>query len=95
MSWDYVNAAFELVGSCMVWLNVLRIVRDKGTSGISGIATSYFWAWSVWGLFYYPALNQPASFIGCVFMAAGNSVFAGLMWYYHGQKIKRKETESA
>ena len=49
---DVINGLFEFGGSIVLWLNVLRILRDKKTRGVTGAATFFFAAWGYWNMYY-------------------------------------------
>lgn len=84
MNWDYVNAVFQLLGSVVVWLNVVSLYRAKRVHGVSPVATAYIVAWCVWNLFYYTELGQVASVWAGGLLVLGNSAWLYLMWYYRG-----------
>ncbi len=69
---DVVNGMFELVGSVMCWLNVYKIIKDKRVEGVYWSVSAFFSVWGLWNLYYYPTLGQWASFVGGIFLAAGN-----------------------
>lgn len=79
---DITNGLFEALGGGSVWLNVRAILRDKKTRGISPLATTFFTAWGFWNLFYYPHLDQWASFAGGVIIVLGNAAWLALMFKY-------------
>lgn len=82
MTPDAINGAFEVVGGVCIWLNVRRLAKDKRISGIDWRVTGFFWAWGIWNLFYYPSLDQWASFAGGMVICAGNFVWLGLALKY-------------
>ena len=75
---DMVNGAFESVGSVFVWLNVRQILRDRDIRGVYWPVTAFFAVWGVWNLYYYPSLEQWASFWAGVALCAGNVVWVVL-----------------
>lgn len=72
MEKDLINAAFELVGAVIVWLNVLKLYRDREIKGIYWPTFAFFASWGLWNLFYYPSLEQWFSFFAGVVLTAGN-----------------------
>jgi uncharacterized membrane protein YfcA len=95
MSWqDLVNAGYESIGGLMIFLHCLALYRDKEVKGVSVFATVIFTSWGYWNLYYYPHLNQWASFFGGVVIVLANTLWVGMMWYYL-RAAKRRELEHA
>lgn len=80
---DAINGAFEFFGGALNWLNVRQILKDKQVKGVSLIPSSIFTTWGFWNLYYYPHLDQWASFIGGLIIVAANSA-----WIYLALKYK-------
>jgi hypothetical protein len=79
---DFVNGLFEMLGGAFI-LNHCRVLyRDKMVRGVSIISTSFFFAWGVWNLYYYPHLDQWWSFAGGLVIVLGNCLWVGMMLYY-------------
>ena len=78
---DYVNGAFEFFGGAVNWLNVRHILRDKKVRGVSIIPT-FFSSWGLWNLFYYPSLDQWASFTGGLVIVGANIAWVRYAWRY-------------
>lgn len=85
---DAVNGIFELVGGLMIWLNVLRLYRDKRVAGVCVPVTVFFFAWGVWNLFFYPHLGQWVSFAGGLFIVAANAVWVALAVRYERAAVR-------
>jgi len=79
---DYINGAFELIGSVMTWLNVRTLIRHKMFAGVHIQTAMFFTLWGAWNLFYYPHLGQIASFIGGVSIFVANFTWIILAIYY-------------
>jgi len=79
---DTVNGGFEAIGGICIWLNVKRLMRDKSVRGVDWRVTAFFWAWGIWNLFFYPSLNQWASFTGGLVIVAGNFAWLWLAIKY-------------
>ena len=95
MSPDFVNGAFELVGSAMLWRNVWQLHKDKLVKGVHWNATAFFTAWGYWNLYYYPHLDQWFSFAGGLSIVVANTVWLGQMMYYlELQKTEESKWES-
>lgn len=81
---DLINGAFELLGGVALWQNVRRIRKDKQCRGVNWQVTLFFTSWGFWNLFYYPSLNQWASFTGGL-----NIVAANFVWLWYAIKYRR------
>lgn len=79
---DIVNGAFETIGGLLIWLNVRAILQDRTVRGVDYRVTWFFTAWGGWNLFYYPSLDQWASFAGGLVIMAGNIVWLALTLRY-------------
>lgn len=83
ISADAINASFELLAGLFV-LNHCRVLRQHKTlRGVSMISMGFFTLWGVWNMYYYPALAQPLSFYGGVFVVAVNAFYLGLALHYN------------
>jgi len=83
---DCINGSFELFGGFFIILHCMRVIKDKAVKGVSNIATMFFVSWGLWNLYYYPSLDQWASFVGGVFVVTANIAWIGLMLYYQKSK---------
>lgn len=83
MNWpDAVNGLFELFAGFFV-LNHCRVLHiDKMVRGASVISTIFFFTWGLWNLFYYPHLDQWASFAGGILIVMANCLWVSMMIYY-------------
>lgn len=79
---DLVNGCYEFLGGIAVWLNVLAIWKDRGYAGVRIPVMAFFTSWSLWNLYYYPLLNQWASFCGGLSIGLANLAFVGSMVYW-------------
>lgn len=79
---DLANGAFEALGAASIWMHVRTIMRDKQSRGVSPLATAFFTSWGFWNLYYYPHLDQWASFTGGLLIVTGNAVWLYFMWRY-------------
>ena len=87
---DFINGAFELLGGFFIALSVLKIHRSKKAEGIHWGHMAFFTAWGFWNLFYYPSLDQWASFTGGLLLVLVNCVYLGQVLYYSGFPFSRK-----
>jgi hypothetical protein len=82
MTLDQINSSFEFIGSVALWLNVIRLYRDKKVYGVTWHATAFFMGWGYWNMIYYPGLDQWWSFWGGVSLSTANTVWLFQMLYY-------------
>ena len=87
---DIINGSFELLGAPFIFMSIMKIYKDKQVRGISWTHPTFFTAWGFWNLYYYPHLNQWASFVGGIFIAAANLIWViQLIYYWKKEKTKR------
>ena len=79
---DFINGAFEFLGSAMIWRNVYQLYLDKMVRGVHWLPVGFFAAWGFWNLFYYPHLDQWWSFAGGVSIVIANVVWVIQILYY-------------
>jgi hypothetical protein len=91
---DLVNGLFEVFGGIAIWLNVKAILKDREVKGINWLTTVFFTTWGFWNLYYYPSLDQWASFWGGLVIVSGNSAWIYLVIKYKWQERKRIKANS-
>lgn len=79
---DFINGFFEFTSGLMIWINVAAIIKDKKYSGVRILPLAFFSSWSFWNLYYYPHLNQWASFFGGLSIGIANAAYLTLMVKY-------------
>ena len=82
MTPDHINGLLEVGGSIAIWFNVIALHLHKEVRGVSPVAIIFFFGWGLWNLFYYPHLDQWASFAGGVSVVVANAVWVGHMFWY-------------
>lgn len=82
MTPDHMNALFEFIGGCMIWMNCLAVYRDQKVAGVRWWTTGFFAAWGLWNIFYYPHLDQFWSFYAGLYIVAANVAWVALLIYY-------------
>ena len=88
MPWqDLANGTFELVAGLAVWNHARVLYLHKKVRGVSVLSTLFFSSWGWWNLYYYPWLDQWASFTGGLFIMSGNLMWLLMMVHY----IKREK----
>ena len=88
---DLINAAITAGGGCFVWLNVLRLRRDRIVRGIHWIPVLYFTSLGYWHLYYYPFLKQWASFVAGVSIVLANTVWLCQIIYWLRKERRNDE----
>jgi hypothetical protein len=82
ISKDAINGCFELAAGFFV-LNHCRVLyAHKLVRGVSLTSSGFFLIWGMWNMYYYPALNQPLSFYGGVFVVAANGFYLGMLFHF-------------
>ncbi len=84
---DIANGLFEFFGGLVVWLNVRRLVRDRGYAGVNWMVAAFFSCWGFWNLYYYPSLGQWWSFAGGLAIVSANTVWL-VMALRYGPLVK-------
>lgn len=79
---DLINGSFEVLGAFFILPSIVKLHRDKAVRGVSWLHVSFFWAWGLWNLLYYPSLGQWWSFYGGVGVIAANTIWLGQLLYY-------------
>jgi hypothetical protein len=88
---DLVNGAFEACGALVILLSVRRLLRDREVRGFDWRTTAFFSAWGLWNLFYYPSLDQWASFAGGVAIVLANTAWLCLLARYAWLARRKRE----
>ncbi len=79
---DILNGCYNFLGAPFVILSIIKLYRDKKVRGVSLMHVAFFSSWGYWNLYYYPHLNQWASFIGGLFLVLTNTFWLIQMIYY-------------
>ena len=87
---DLINGLFESGGSIVIWLNVLKLYKDRVVKGVYYPIWIFYSWWGLWNLYYYPSLGQWISFTAGLAIVAGNIVWSIMAFYYmyYIRKIK-------
>lgn len=80
---DPINALFEMCGGAFVFLNILKLNKDKKVRGVSIVAITFFTVWGFWNTGYYHVIGQTVSGLVAVPIALANSVWLIQMIYYN------------
>ena len=79
---DLINATFSVIAGNMLWINVYALAKDKQVKGVTFQSTVIMTLWGCWNLWYYPHLDQWASFWGGLSIVSANVVWLMLAWEY-------------
>jgi hypothetical protein len=79
---DLITCCFELFGAPFIVLSILKLHREKQTSGVSWLHVGFFTCWGFWNLYYYPHLNQWLAFSGGIAIVIANTVWLVQLLYY-------------
>lgn len=79
---DAVNGLFESFGGLMILNHCRTVLKDKAVRGVSIISTVFFTCWGIWNLYFYPLLDQWASFSGGLVIVIANMGWIALMMRY-------------
>lgn len=86
---DLINGGFELGGALLTYATSVRAIeRDKKIMGFSPVPTAFFTAWGLWNLFFYPSLEQWASFVGGLAIVGVNIRYLYLIWKYTHAQVR-------
>lgn len=90
---DIANGCFELGGGIANLLNCLALYRTKEVKGVSIPATVFFTSWGWWNaIWYYPSLDQWASFSGGLVIVTANTLWIAMALYYTRKNHDRATT---
>lgn len=67
-------------------LSVIKLYREKQVHGVSWVAVAFFASWGFWNLYYYPHLEQWASFCGGIAIVTVNTIWLAQLIYYSRKK---------
>lgn len=74
---DTINAFFEACAAVLLWLNVLKLLKERELRGMHWAPVLLFVLWGFWNLAYYAYLEQWWS------LGAGICVaLANIAWLY-------------
>ena len=80
---DHINALFIFCGAGFLFLNVLKIYKDKCLKGYNWLATIFFSSLGIWNLFFFSHLEQWWSFAGTIAIVTVNTFWLGQIFYYN------------
>ena len=84
MPFDIVNAMFQLGSAAMIWLNVVKIHKDKRVHGVVWYTFVFYATLGVWNIFFYHHLQQWWSIV-----AGSVVIFGNIAWCVLAVKYSR------
>jgi len=83
MEWqDMVNGSFQFCAAPFIILSIIKLHKDKMVRGVSCLQVGFFTSLGMWNLYYFPHLNQWASFWGGFSVALADLIWLIQMIYY-------------
>lgn len=80
---DLINGGFEVIGGLLVLNHCRAVLKDKAVAGVSVVSVVMFTGWGFWNaVWYYPSLDQWASFAGGLVIVAANICWVALLLRY-------------
>ncbi len=79
---DTINSTFEVLGSLAILNNCVMLYQHKEVKGLSLKSVSFFYAWSMFNLYYFHSLNQPISTYAAISMFLADSIWMAMAIYY-------------
>ncbi len=90
---DGINAAFELFGAFIMWMNVYQLYKDKIVRGIHYSTVMFMTSWGFWNVYYYPHLDQLLSGMAAGFLAFTNLCYLIMILYYRKRERDDRKFE--
>lgn len=84
---DILNGIFEAGLSIFLWKGVLALRRDKEVRGFYWPTVVWTTAWGFYNLYFYPHLDQWASFWGGMFVVMANLTWLAHVAYYSRARL--------
>ena len=87
---DFINALFEFGAALFIFNHCRVVLKDRSVAGVSILSTFVFFLWGLWNMYYYPSLNQYASFYAGLFIVVANACWVFLLLKYRKRHVKKK-----
>jgi hypothetical protein len=88
---DQINGMFEFVGGILLWMNCVRLYKDRELKGVSWFPVVFFTTWGYWNLYFYPSMNAWWSFYGGIFIVSANTTWIMMLFYFKWNKKKSEQ----
>jgi hypothetical protein len=80
---DMTMGLIQVAGAGFLGVSVLQLFRRKYVGGVSAVTVSFWVAWGLWDLYYWPSLGQWWAFGGAVVVTMMNMLYVGLIVLYN------------
>lgn len=85
---DFVNALFEIAAVGATIINIRQILKDKCIHGVTVIAQIFYFAWSLWNVYFYYSYSTMFSYWVSVIFCLMNIIWLVLVFYFKFCKNK-------
>lgn len=79
---DAINGVFELCGAVFMFRDAYKLYLEKQIRGVYWYSRYFFLTWGFWNIWYYPNINQHASFLGGICLVVANVIWCALAFKY-------------
>jgi hypothetical protein len=79
---DLINGLLEAVASVATGINIVRILIDKTTKGITVFSQVFYYLWSIWNVYFYFTFQTSFSFLASISLALASTIYIILVIYY-------------
>lgn len=90
LTFDQVNAGFELVGASLRTLDCFHLYRSKRFVGGSIFTALFFFLWGGFNTVYYPSLDQWFSFGAAIALTSVNGLWIAMAVFYNRRFNKQQ-----
>lgn len=80
---DMMMGLIQVTSAGFLGVSVLQLFRKKYVSGVSAVTVSFWVAWGLWDLYYFPSLHQWWAFGGGVVVTMMNALYVSLILLYN------------
>ena len=85
---DLVNMFFELIAFIFVFINIIKLQKDKKVNGIHWISVLFFAVWGYYSLFFYNYNDLNYSFLGALLLSLTDTIWLIQILYYENINSK-------
>lgn len=86
---DFINGLLETTACVATGVNIVRILIDKTTKGITVFSQAFYYLWSIWNVYFYFAFQTSFSFFASISLALISTIYIVLVIYYKYFKINK------
>ena len=89
LTYDQVNAGFEMVGAAFRIFDCMKLHRDKTFLGGSIWTAVFFFIWGIFNTFFYPSLGQTWSLCAAITLTMVNGLWIVMAVYFNYRELRR------